>query len=56
MAKNLISNGAILKNVESTFKLCNEIIENDIKKVEVNRNGKKEKIFQRPKSKSYLYR
>ena len=40
MAKTIISNGAILKDVESTFKLCNEIFENDIKKVEVNRNGK----------------
>lgn len=32
MAKTLISNGAILKNVESTLKLCNKIFENDIKK------------------------
>ena len=40
MAKTLISNGAILKDVESTLNLCNEIFANDNKKVEVNRNGK----------------
>lgn len=40
MAKTLISNGAILNDIETTFQLCNNIFKNDIKKVEVGKNEK----------------
>lgn len=40
MSKVLISNGAMLDDVESTFNLCNQIFKSDIKNMEVSKNGK----------------